>query len=145
MSLINNGDYAGAEVNFSGVTKITDDMSESILNIASQTNLLALNAALEAARAGEHGRGFVVVADEVRKLAEESALTVSNIQNVINQVEHAFNNLSQNAQDILIFMEQNVNPDYELLVETAIQYEKNAQFMSNMSEEIASILKSLLS
>jgi methyl-accepting chemotaxis protein len=120
-------------------------MADSIANIASQTNLLALNAAIESARAGEMGKGFAVVSDEIRKLAEQSSENVSNIQNVITQVNSAFKNLSNNTQDILAFIDNNVNPDYELFLETALKYEEDAVFIKAMSEEIASGANQILS
>ncbi len=113
-------------------------MADSIADIAEQTNLLALNAAIEAARAGEHGRGFAVVAEEVRNLAEQSAGTVSKIQVIVEQVQKAFADLSQNANDVIKIIGSNVREDYEGFYEAGIQYEKDALLVNDFSEQIAS-------
>lgn len=113
-------------------------MAKTISDIAAQTNLLALNAAIEAARAGEQGRGFAVVAEEVRKLAEQSATTVTGIQTVIVKVQSAFKNLSQNSSEILQFIDEKVTPDYEVLVETGLQYANDADTVGKLVADFAS-------
>lgn len=110
-------------------------MADSIASIAEQTNLLALNAAIEAARAGESGKGFAVVAEEVRKLAEESASSVITIQNTIERVEKAFNNLSENSKEIIGFIKTNVKEDLEGYGSIALQYTKDGEFVSAMSKK----------
>lgn len=69
-----------------------------IEDIADQTNLLALNAAIEAARAGESGKGFAVVADEVKILAEQVSLSVSDITNIVNNIQDETHSVTESLQ-----------------------------------------------
>ncbi|KMT22271.1 methyl-accepting chemotaxis protein [Clostridium cylindrosporum] len=114
-------------------------MADTIASISEQTNLLALNAAIEAARAGESGRGFAVVADEVRKLAEQSASEVINVKSTIEDVQEAFKSLSNNSNELLGFMSNNVSKQFEGFIGVGEHYQKDADFVSNMSEDLASM------
>lgn len=119
------------------VVKEIEIMASNISDLASQTNLLALNAAIEAARAGEQGRGFAVVAEEVRKLAEQSSTTVSGIKEITKKVQEAFQNLSDNAGDILNYIDHNVAGDYEVAVQSGIKYQRDAEFVASLVEDFA--------
>ena len=118
-------------------------MADTISSISEQTNLLALNAAIEAARAGEQGKGFAVVAEEVRKLAEQSSQAVANIQETIVNVQNAFDNLSNNGNEILLFVNENVNPKFKEFGNMGNSYYTDSDFVSKMSEEIASMSEEL--
>ena len=111
--------------------------------IAAQTNLLALNASIEAARAGEHGKGFAVVATEIGSLADQSTHYVKEIQETVMNVQNAFNHLAENAKEVLEFIDKRVLSDYELLVETGNSYENDAVYVSDFSEDTASMSEEL--
>ncbi|KAJ48977.1 methyl-accepting chemotaxis protein [Clostridium tetanomorphum] len=121
------------------VVKEIKIMADAIATIAEQTNLLSLNATIEAAKAGEYGKGFAVVANEIKKLAEQSNKNVSNIQNIVEKVELAFKNLSDNSHEVIEFINNNIKKDYDLLVDTGNKYEKDAKFLNEMSQNIAAM------
>jgi methyl-accepting chemotaxis protein len=126
--------------------KVVNDikiMADTIASISEKTNLLALNAAIEAARAGEQGRGFAVVAEEVRKLAEQSSEAVTGIQDTIIKVVDAFKNLSGNSGDVLKFINESVDPQFEDFLSIANQYYNDSDYVSKMSEDIASMSEEL--
>lgn len=101
-------------------------LTDEILEISSQTNLLALNASIEAARAGEVGKGFAVVADEIRQLADSSRETANNIQGISREVTSSVEELAANSNQMLTFIQEEVLPDYDNLVNTGTRYSDDA-------------------
>ena len=108
------------------------ELTNVILDIASQTNLLALNASIEAARAGEAGKGFAVVAEEISSLAENSRQTAGNIQAISQNVTGAVKSLSDNALQVLEFINTTVLSDYDSFVEIGEKYGNTATIIDEM-------------
>lgn len=101
-------------------------ITQIIRDISEQTNLLALNASIEAARAGEAGKGFAVVAEEIRKLAEETANSVSKINELINKIQG------------------NTSVAVQLMVESRKDVEKGINIVNEVGNEFETIAESII-
>lgn len=101
--------------------------------IADQTNLLALNASIEAARAGESGKGFAVVATEIGALANQSAQSVSQISNIINDL------VSKSVQSLQIMDKVNGTVERQVNVLNDTQRIFN-ELYANLDQCMASIV-----
>lgn len=132
----------------SNSVKQVNSLTNDILNIASQTNLLALNASIEAARAGEAGRGFAVVASEISQLAAASQEAANNIQRINAVVTNAVNNLADNANGLVSYMNDSILPEFERFVESGVEYNDKASFiegtMTDFKEKTDSLKQSML-
>lgn len=132
----------------SNSVKQVNSLTNDILNIASQTNLLALNASIEAARAGEAGRGFAVVASEISQLAAASQEAANNIQRINAVVTNSVNNLSDNANGLVSYMNDSILPEFERFVESGVEYNDKASFiegtMTDFKEKTDSLKQSML-
>ncbi len=113
------------------------ELTNVILDIASQTNLLALNASIEAARAGEAGKGFAVVAEEISALADNSRQTAGNIQQISQNVTGAVKALSENAMQVLEFINTTVLADYDAFVEVGEKYGNTAGIIDDMMSKFS--------
>lgn len=117
--------------------KQVNSLSEDILGIASQTNLLSLNASIEAARAGEAGKGFAVVATQINELATESKEIANRIQKINSVVTAAVNNLAEQSNGLIEYIEKSILCEFSKFVSTGETYRDNASYIEKVMEEFA--------
>lgn len=123
------------------VIKQIEEVSVAIEEIASQTNLLALNASIEAARAGTAGKGFAVVADEIKNLSENTAEEINKVNNLTAKVLENVQELSEESEHILVFIDETVMQDYGRLEMVAKNYREDAGYYTEVSEDLEAKVK----
>lgn len=119
-------------------------MADGIGEISEQINLLSLNASIEAARAGEAGRGFAVVATEIGNLANQTQKTVGTIQETIQKVRDAFEVLSMNGQELLTFVDEDVQQQFDAYLSTGEHYYNDSEYVYELSEEQAEMVENMV-
>lgn len=120
-----------------------NNLTNDILSIATKTNLLSLNASIEAARAGEAGKGFAVVAMEISQLATASQEAANRIQSINNNVIQAVNNLADNANDLIVYLNTSIVPEFKNFAVGGTEYKSKADSIESMMSDFTKRMNSL--
>ena len=110
-------------------------LTSEILKISQQTRLISLNASVEAANAGAAGKGFAAVAREVRELADSSQETANRIQDINNIITTVVHNLSENAQNLIDYMNKSVLTEFQAFVQSGSRYKEDAAYIRRIMDE----------
>lgn len=121
-----------------------NELTQNIMDISSQTNLLALNASIEAARAGDAGKGFAVVATEIGNLATQTQEAVSDINEIIVQVNSAVKNLTGCLNEMTTFLGSTVRENFDSFRKIGENYNEDASVYQSGMERINNEVKELV-
>lgn len=69
---------------------------------------------------------------QIRQLAESSKSAANNIQAITGMVTHAVNELINNSDEMIEYVNKTVLPDYEKFVETGNQYMEDAVYVNRV-------------
>ena len=78
------------------------------------------------------GKGFAVVAEEIRQLAENSKNTANDIQSISVEVISAVNQLMENAQNLMYFVQNRIMSDYVGFEGATDTYYEKAEHMDSV-------------
>ena len=96
---------------------------------------MGFNAGIEAARSGEHGRGFSVVAKEITKLVDQSASSVNEIKQLLDELNEKVEHVASIVNDTV---------HISTLQTTAIEEISQAiQYLTEGAEEIEDLAKEI--
>lgn len=84
----------------------TDSIVKTIENASTQLTLIGFNASIEAKRAGAAGAGFNVIAQEVRTLADKNTKQAGEIENTLNGIKKAMNDINNQIKTVYAGIEK---------------------------------------
>lgn len=128
-------DLMDAQKDMQEQVKTTTKILEMINGVAKNTRVLGFNAGIEAARSGEHGRGFAVVAKEVTRLADESANSVNEIKQLLEELNDKVENVAHIVENTVQLSKGQTTVIEE--ISQAIQY------LTDGAEEIEEMAKNI--
>ena len=113
----------------------TTRILDMINTVAKNTRVLGFNAGIEAARSGDSGRGFSVVAKEITKLADQSASSVNEIKQLLDELNEKVDHVANIVNDTV---------HISTIQTTAIEEISQAiQYLTGGAEEIEELAKKI--
>lgn len=115
----------------------TEELNETLGDIAENLKMLGLNASLEATRAGEKGQGFQVVAQELRRMVDQSGQDLVNSRALLAGVRERAAEIAKDAEASTAQLQSSFNE----LRNTAGLVQGIAGSFAKTSEKVDSIAK----